>query len=325
MLLLATESSMHSAAFDVVAGTGADDLGFQFGAMASHCEVRIVGLRRRQAEVLAREAIAEVRRIEAKFSRYREQSVVSRINALAGTGQRLDVDAETAQLLNFAAQLHAASDGLFDITSGILRQAWDFRAARLPAPGAIEALLPRIGWAQVQWNGRGIALPKAGMELDFGGFGKEYAADRAATLLQERGVRHGLVNLGGDIRLVGARPEGEPWLLGLQHPRVPGQMMATMALTAGALATSGDYERYFEHDGVRYCHVLDPHSGWPVSAWRSVSVVAPACVGAGALTTVAMLKGEGAIAFLESQNVGYLAVDAQGQVHRGGAAASTLN
>jgi FAD:protein FMN transferase len=317
---------MPPTAFDVIAGEGADDLGFQFGAMASHCEVRIVGMSRRQAEPLAREAIAEVRRIESKFSRYREQSVVSRINALAGTGQRLDVDAETAQLLNFAAQLHAASDGLFDITSGILRQAWDFRAARRPAPGAIEALLPRIGWAQAHWNGRGIALPKAGMELDFGGVLFAEAADRAATLLQERGVRHGLVNLGGDIRVVGARPEGAPWVLGIQNPRAPaGTMMATMALADGALATSGDYERYFELDGVRYCHVLDPRSGWPVSAWRSVSVVAPACLAAGALTTVAMLKGAGAIDFLESQNVGYLAVDAQGQVHRGGAAASTLN
>jgi thiamine biosynthesis lipoprotein ApbE len=96
---------------------------------------------------------------------------------------------------------HAASDGLFDITSGILRSAWDFRAKRRPAPGQLEALLPRIGWPQVQWKGGRIALPQPGMELDFGGFGKEYAADRAATLLQEHGVRHGLVNLGGDIRL----------------------------------------------------------------------------------------------------------------------------
>jgi FAD:protein FMN transferase len=302
-----------------------DDLGFSFTAMASDCEVRIVGMGRRQAEPLAHAAIAEVRRIEAKFSRYRAQSIVSRINALAGSGQRLAVDAETAQLLDFAAQLHAASDGLFDITSGILRQAWDFRAKRIPSRAALNTLLPRIGWQQVHWKQQQIALPLAGMELDFGGFGKEYAADRAATLLQTGGVRHGLVNLGGDIRLAGPRPGGEPWVLAIQHPREPQKKLATMALVDGALATSGDYERYFELDGVRYCHVLDPRSGWPVAAWRSISVVAPACLAAGALTTVAMLKGAGAIDFLQSQNVGYLAVDARGELHRGGTAASALN
>jgi FAD:protein FMN transferase len=279
----------------------------------------------RDAEPLALEAIAEVRRIETTYSRYLATSIVSRINALAGTGQSVEVDDETAHLFDFAASLHAASDGLFDITSGILRRAWDFRARRIPTRAAIQALLPRIGWRLVRWQRPHLALPEPGMEIDFGGFGKEYAADRAATLLQARGVRHGLVNLGGDIRLAGPRPDGEPWILGIQHPREPDRMLDSMALTEGALATSGDYERCFDLEGVRYCHVLDPRSGWPVSAWRSVSVVAPACLAAGALTTVAMLKGAGAIDFLQQQNVGYLAVDARGQVHRGGAAASTLN
>ena len=322
---LPARTPMPVTAFDVVAGAGADDLGFQFGAMACECEVRIVGMSRRKAEPIARLAIDEVRRIESKFSRYRAASVVSRINALAGSGQALAVDEETAHLLDFAAELHAASDGLFDITSGILRQAWDFRAKRIPRAAALQALLPRIGWSQVVWKGHCIALPQPGMELDFGGYGKEYAADRAATVLQEHGVRHGLVNLGGDIRVAGPRPGDEPWMLGIQHPRAPQQMLARMPLTYGALATSGDYERFFDLDGVRYCHVLDPRTGWPVKSWQSVSVVAPACLAAGALTTIAMLKGAGAIAFLQSQNVGYLAVDAQGLVHRDAAASSVLN
>jgi thiamine biosynthesis lipoprotein len=92
-------------------------------------------------------------------------------------------------------------------------------------------------------------------------------------------------------------------------------MLATLSLGAGALATSGDYERFFELDGVRYCHVLNPRTGWPVQGWRSVSVVAPACLAAGALTTIAMLKGDDALAFLAGQKVGYLAVDATGQIH----------
>ena len=294
----------------------AEDIGFQFSAMACDCEVRIAGLSRRKAEPLAKLAIAEVQRIESKFSRYRAASVVSRINAAAGSGHAVDVDAETAHLLDFAAKLHGMSDGLFDATSGSLRKAWDFRAARLPEPARIEALLPLVGWQQVRWKDSRIELPIAGMELDFGGFGKEYAADRAATLLQQHGVRHGMVNLGGDIRLVGPRPGGMPWSLGIQHPRDEHRMLASLALSVGALATSGDYERYFERDGVRYCHVLNPRTGWPVRAWRSVSVVAPACLAAGALTTVAMLKGSEALAFLASQNVDYLAVDAGGGIHQ---------
>ena len=293
----------------------ADDIGFQFSAMACDCEVRIAGMSRRKAEPLAKLAIAEVQRIESKFSRYRAASVVSRINAAAGSGRVVAVDAETAHLLNFAATLHASSDGLFDATSGTLRKAWDFRAKRLPEAAQINALLPLIGWQHVRWRDGRIELPIAGMELDFGGFGKEYAADRAATLLQQQGLSHGMVNLGGDIRLVGPRPDGSPWALGIQHPRDENRLLATLALGSGALATSGDYERCFDIDGVRYCHVLNPRTGWPVRAWRSISVVAPACLAAGALTTVAMLKGDAALAFLAGQGVGYLAVDAAGQVH----------
>lgn len=303
-----------------VRARGGDDYGFEFSAMASRCEIRIAGLPRHRAEPLARHAIDEVRRIESKYSRYREASVVSRLNALAGSGRWLDVDTETSDLLDFADQLYASSDGLFDATSGILRQAWDFRTGRRPAPGELEALLPRIGWPRLARQGRRATLSLPGMELDFGGFGKEYAADRAATVLQQRGVSHGLVNLGGDIRVVGPRPDGSAWLLGIQHPREPQRLIGEIGVRAGALATSGDYERYFEHDGVRYCHVLDPRSGWPVSHWQSISVTAPACLAAGALTTIAMLKREAALDFLDAEGVGYLAVDAGGQVHRRDAA-----
>ncbi len=291
------------------------DLGFRFQAMASTCEVRIAGLPEPQARALAEQAMAEVRRIEAKYSRYRPDSVLSCLNAAAGSGRAQPVDEETAHLLDFAAQLFQLSGGLFDVTSGVLRRAWDFKAARLPSPGDLAALLPCVGWPKLHWSGAQLELPLAGMELDFGGFGKEYAADRAATLLQQAGVRHGLVNLGGDIRLVGPRPDGSPWRLGVQHPREAGRTVASVPLAEGALATSGDYERYFEHDGVRYCHILDPRTGWPVRCWQSVSVVAPACLAAGAISTVAMLMGEAAPAFLAAQGVGYLLVDAQGRHH----------
>ncbi len=301
-----------------------EDLGFGFAAMACTCEIRIAGLALDQARLLADSAIAEVRRIEAKYSRYRKDSLLSRINAAAGQGEPLAVDGETGELLNLAAQLHGASDGLFDLTSGVLRHAWDFKAARLPEAGRLEALLPLVGWSKVQWQDGQILLPLAGMEIDFGGIGKEYAADRAATILQSRGVESGMVNLGGDIRLVGALPDGKPWAMGIVDPRRPGTMLATLSLHAGALATSGDYERFFELDGRRYSHLLDPRSGWPVEGWQSISVVAPVCLAAGALSSIAMLKGDAALEFLDNQAIDYLAVDASGRQHCGGMAARSL-
>lgn len=280
--------------------------------MSSVCEICLDDARGEGEPVLALAvgaAINEVRRIEAVYSRYRADSVVSRINAAAGGSEAVFVDGETASLLNFAAQLHAASDGLFDITSGVLRRVWDFRAKRVPSDADLQQLLPLIGWAHVEWTGQAIRLPHAGMEVDFGGFGKEYAADRAMSVLYANGQRHGYVNLGGDIRVLGPRADGGAWRFGIQHPRQEEGTIASVELRDGALATSGDYERYFERDGQRYCHILDPHTGWPVNHWASISVTAPACVAAGALTTIAMLKGASALDFLAAQATTGLAVD----------------
>jgi thiamine biosynthesis lipoprotein len=293
-----------------------------FPAMGSPCRVRIDGAspHEREAHAAAREAVraavAEVRRIEAAWSRYRGDSIVSRINAAAGTGVPVRVDDETRDLLRFAAQLHAASEGRFDLTSGVLRRAWDFRASRPPEPAAVQALLPLIGWQRVAFDDDRVMLPVAGMELDFGGLGKEYAADRAATLLQAAGLRHGYVNLGGDIRLLGPMGDGRPWTLGIADPRRPDALVAELQLADGALATSGDYERFIEHDGRRYCHILDPRTGWPVQHWQSVSVLAPACVAAGALATIAMLMGPQAPAFLRAQGVAHVLVDSRGRLQR---------
>ena len=303
-----------------------NSFGFEFQAMSSTCEIRLdcaAGDDEPALAAAARQAIDEVQRIEHKYSRYRADSIVSRINAAAGGDVAVPVDAETAALLDFAGQLHALSDGLFDITSGVLRRAWDFRAATLPDPAALQALLPLIGWSQVAWQDQHIRLPQAGMELDFGGFGKEYAADRAMAVLATAGQRHGFVNLGGDIRVLGPRTNGSAWRFGIQHPRMLGgngqNTIASVEMLEGALASSGDYERFFELDGRRFCHILDPHTGWPVSSWASVSVTAPACVAAGALSTIAMLKGEQALDFLTTQNATYLAVDTSMRTFQPGA------
>ncbi len=300
-------------------------LRFDFSAMASPCSIQIDGADEQAMRRAAQAAIDEVRRIEAKYSRYIDTSVIGQINLAAG-GRAVAVDAETSSLLDFAKNLWAMSDGLFDVTSGVLSQAWDFRTGQLPAPARLASLLTLVGWDKVHWNAPEVFLPVKGMEIDFGGFGKEYAADRAASVLLGQGFTHALINLGGDIHALGPRGHEElsddQWHIDIQHPR-PAQdaestAVARLPLRRGGLATSGDYERFFELDGRRYCHILNPCSGWPVSDWQSVSVLAANTTTAGALSTIAMLKGAGALAWLEAQGSRYLAISQDGTVHRAG-------
>ena len=293
-----------------------DETRLRFDAMASRNEIVVAGMDAATGHTALRAAAAEVLRIEAKYSRYRVDSVVSRINESAGSELGVLVDAETAGLLDFSGRLFESSGGLFDITSGPLRRAWDFRAARVPSNVELAPLLELIGWRQVEWDGRRIRLPRAGMQLDFGGIGKEYAADRAQAVLADAGVRHGFVNLAGDLRVLGPRLNGAPWTFAVQHPRRPDATCAQVQLAQGALATSGDYERFFvTPDGRRCCHILDPRTGQPVSHWQSISVIAPTCAAAGALATIGMLRGPDAQSFLREQGVAFLAVDSSGRAH----------
>ena len=288
-------------------------LRFDFTAMASPCSLQIDGQDERAMRRAAQAAMDEVKRIEHKFSRYRASSVLSRVNQAAGQDWT-DVDAETDSLLDFADQLWTSSDGLFDITSGVLRTVWNFKTASLPDPAQLTQVLQRIGWQLVERRRGQVRLTQPGMELDFGGFGKEYAADRAAAIVQSHGLHHALVNLGGDLHALGPRglPEmaGKPWLIEIQHPR-PDETHAPLAvlpLSRGGLATSGDYERYFDLNGQRYCHVLNPRTGWPATAFQSVSVLSGNTTAAGAMSTIAMLKGTDGPAWLALQNTAFLAV-----------------
>src|SRR4051812_32140551 len=205
--------------------TVARGISVRFGAMACDCEVHLVARDEAHATQLAQVAIAEVRRIETKFSRYRSDTVIARINAAAGHAW-VEVDPETEALLDYAAALHASSGALFDITSGVLRRAWDFRRPRRPGADELAPLLALIGWDRVERAPGRIRLPLAGMEIDFGGFGKEYAADRAAVLLAGQA---GYVNLGGDLRVVGAGADGTAWQIGIQDPRAAHALIATIA------------------------------------------------------------------------------------------------
>lgn len=283
--------------------------------MGSVCEVRLYAADAQRAQVQADAAQAEVRRLEKIYSRYLDDSVTTRINRSAGDKRGVEVDAETAGLLDYAQAAWEQSEGLFDITSGVLRRVWDFKSGRIPSQSEIDGTLQLIGWDKLKWQRPHLALPRAGMELDFGGYVKEYAADRAAQACRDAGARHGFVELGGDISLIGPHPDGAPWEVGVRNPRNPEVAIAQISLSSGGIASSGDYERFFERDGKRYCHILNPLTGWPVNGLAGVSVVAEQCLIAGTATTIAMLKGsvEGP-EWLEELGLRHLHIDTRGKI-----------
>lgn len=272
-----------------------------FTAMASPCEVLLDVDDRDEATSLGELAAAEAARIERHLSRYRDDNIIHAINHAAG--RPVLVDDETAGLLDFADQCWRLSEGRFDVTSGVLRRVWRFDGSdRVPSRAAVKELLPLVGWDKVTWARPSLTLP-AGMEIDLGGLGKEYAVDRAAQLVSMRTRAAVLVNFGGDLRALGSRRDGRPWRVGVESPDAAVAAL-DLELAQGALATSGDARRFLLKDGVRYPHILNPRTGWPVlDAPRSVTVLADACTEAGLLATLAMLQGRMARGFLAEQGV----------------------
>ena len=292
--------------------------------MGTPCAVQIYAKTHVKAKRAAKKVVTDVARLEDIYSRYRNDSFLTEINRVAAVGGSITVDAETAGLLDYAATCYQQSDGLFDITSGLLRQAWNFKSSKVADEAVIHSLLERIGWDKLHWQSPVLEFLVAGMEIDFGGVVKEYAVDRAAALCMEMGIQHGIVNLGGDIKVIGPHADGNPWRVGIRHPRETDAVLQTIELYAGALASSGDYERCIMLNGIRYGHVLNPKTGWPVQRMASVSVVGDFCVVAGSAATIAMLKEDNGPAWLVELGLPHLWVDVNGE-EGGGLATSAAN
>ena len=283
--------------------------------MGCPCELRFDADSKEAFSGAIEPCLREIRRFEAKYSRYQPDSVTSAINRAASV-RSVPIDEETASILQYAAVCHEQSDGRFDITSGAWRHVWHPERTTLPSRRELDACAEKVGWEKVQLSERAVFLPLPGMELDFGGVVKEYAADAAAMLAGRTGIRHGLVNLGGDIRIVGPQADGRPWPIGIVHPRRPDAAIATLSLAEGAVTTSGGYERFVEIEGRRYSHLIDSRSGWPVDGLLSVSVVASQAIVAGSIATVALLQSQAdGLDWLERCGAPYLAVDAELRCH----------
>ncbi len=288
---------------------------YHFRAMGTSCSIVLYADNPVEADAVAALVLAEIERIEFKYSRYRADSELSRINGTL-PGQICRVDEETSALLDYAMACFRISDGLFDITSGVLRRAWNFSSLNVPSDDVVTHVLGSIGMDKLSWQAPCLAFHAPDMELDFGGIAKEYAVDRAAAVITEAGLCHGLINLGGDMAAIGPRGDGSPWPIGLQHPNKKAANIAKVGLIRGALATSGNYERFIQCGATRYGHILNPKTGWPVSGLASVSVLAPQCMVAGSGATIAMLKGTDGASWLAQHKLDHIWIDEDG--HQGG-------
>lgn len=292
--MVLTSPSVHEricASAQVKARAGGYDLTFQ--AMATQCRVSFAAspatARKFPAAVLT--WIAD---FETKYSRFLPDSLVGRINRNAGVDW-VEIDAETQQIFALCDQAHFIARGVFDPTALPLIQLWNWKAIppTVPDEEAIAAAMTLVGWRKVRRAAGKVMLPMAGMSLDLGGVGKEFAVDRVAQLAIEHGITSALVDFGQDIFTLGDPFDGRgAWHVGLEDPKQPGRCWAGVAVKNQAVATSGDYVRRFELNGQRYGHILDIRTGRPVAnGCRAVSVIAPSCTLAGILSTAAFVLG----------------------------------
>ena len=278
-------------------------------AMGSDCEFHLCFESTSDSQFVFKCMLDELERLESKYSRFRKDSLLSQINLTADQGEEIRIDDETQSLLAHALNCFEQSEGLFDITAGRLNSLWDFKKKKVPTAEEINCALSVTDFTKVSWTNGLLSMP-VGMNLDFGGIVKEYAADTLAVLAKKLGVKYGLINLGGDIATVGYKHDDVPWKIGIADPRSTKTEIATINIYSGGLATSGDYKRFFIYKGERFSHILNPKTGFPCTGLRAVSVAANLCTVAGSIATIAMLKEEpDAIDWLNGLGIPFVAMD----------------
>lgn len=265
-----------------------------FKCMGGLCEVLIETSDRNMSQQIFTVIYDEAKRIEKKFSRYETNNIVSKINS--ALGKKIHLDKETAKLIHYADQMFQLSEGMFDITSGVLRKAWVFdQSSNIAKDSDVEELLKFIGWNKVKLEKKAITLPK-GFQIDLGGIGKEYAVDSCVQKSKAFSPLPVLVNFGGDIAVTRPKLNDSPWIINIDGAQ------ERYHLLFGAIATSGDKNKYLLHNGKKLSHILNPKTGWPlIDAPSSITVVADTCTAAGTLSTMAMLKAPHHLDFLKNE------------------------
>jgi len=241
------------------------------------------------------EGVAEIRRIEALLTEFSQDSQTALLNRYAGD-HPVRTDPEVRQLIQRCLHLSSITQGAFDISAGALKALYNFkeRQARVPDADLLSDTLATVGHRYIQLSGDNVFLSKKGMHIGFGAIGKGYAADRVRSLWRSRGVRAGVINASGDLTAWGLQPDGNPWRVGIADPRTPSRILLWLPVDDAAVATSGNYEQYFEIDGVRYSHNIDPRTGIPVRGIKSVTIISPSAELSDALATAVTVMGTAA-------------------------------
>ena len=261
------------------------------GIMGTRIYVEIWADDQAKGEAAIDAVMDEMRHIDDTMSTYKPSSEVSRVNALAAR-QPVPISLELFKLLGTALEYSRITEGAFDITYASVGYMYDFREHKKPTESQIEAALPAVSFRHVLLDARthSVRFSRPGVRIDLGGIAKGYSVDRGIEILQARGYTHALVNAGGDSRVIGDR-FGRPWVVGIRHPDHPDQVITRIPLVDSAFSTSGDYERYFDEGGVRYHHIIDPHTGHSASKVRSATVIAPTATRTDGLSKTAFVLG----------------------------------
>lgn len=263
------------------------------------------------------DVFAEAVRIDHLMSTYRDDSAISKINRLAAESAVATGD-ELLQLIQRSLDISVLTKGAFDITYDSIGQHYDFRAGQRPDEKTVQSELKNIDYRNVQLDqlAGSVRFLKVGTRINLGGIAKGYVVERGVEILRRHGVQHGIVTAGGDSRLLGDR-RGRPWMVGVRDPRNDSQVAVTLPLQDEAISTSGDYERFFDEDGIRYHHIIQPSTGEPASGVRSATVIGPDAVMTDALSTSVFVMGVDRGLRLISTLPDYesVVIDANGQVY----------
>lgn len=263
-------------------------------------------------------AFDEIQRLEKLMSTHILNSEISKINQSAGT-RPVPVSPEVLEVIDRALYWAKQTNGALDISIGPVQDLWGFEGDHpsLPDKNTLAQKLSKVGYDKIRLDHQTVLLQEKGMHLHLGAIAKGYAVDRAIKILQEKNIHHAFINAGGDLKTLGNRPDKTAWKIGLQHPRKPESVLASFSLSGKAVATSGDYQKYFDQEGIRYHHIMNPKTGYPVTGIMSATVVTDTVMDADALSTAVFVMGvEKGLAFIDSlENTEGLIIDQDGAPH----------
>lgn len=257
--------------------------------MGTRVHVEVSSDNAQRADEIIAEVIEEMHRVDRTFSPYKEESELSRVNREAGAGW-VEISDEMADLLLTSARISELTGGAFDITYASVGRYYDYRKSQAPDDDVVASAIHAIDYRHVEIDGNRVRFRHPEVYIDLGGIAKGHAVDRGIAILEQHGIEHGSVSAGGDSRIIGDR-HGQPWTVGVQHPRDPERMAVLLPLIDTAVSTSGDYERYFEKDGIRYHHILDPQTGRSADGSWSVTILGDEATFTDALSTSVFVLG----------------------------------